>query len=86
MTEILTPKQAEAMKNILVTVTGGRVQEAVLLWDSHEAMRQLVANLAGSLRDFGADLEERRGSMYRRAAEALDLADKVLGSGESADG
>ena len=40
--------------------------------------RDLVEDLAGSLRDFGGTQEERRGSMYSRAADALDRADAML--------
>lgn len=41
-------------------------------------LKELVGDLADSLRDFGATQSERRGSMYRRAADALDRADKLL--------
>ena len=39
---------------------------------------KLIRELAILLRDFGGTQEERRSSMHRRAAEALDEADAVL--------
>ena len=44
----------------------------------------LVGELAGSLRDFGATQDERRGSMHRRAAEALDAVDTLAKGGSMA--
>jgi len=43
------------------------------------SLRELVGDLARLLRAFGADQNERQGSMYRRAAKALDRADQVFG-------
>lgn len=75
MGKILTPKHIAVYKRRgKVMVSDQRIIE---LCDSHEALRELVADLAGSLKDFGADQTERRGSMHRQAAEALDMADKV---------
>jgi len=82
MPEILTLEQVAAIRAKYVPQEqhGHYGLRALLLEvvESHEALRQLVEALAGSLRDFGATQEERRGSMYQRAAEVLDVVDRVL--------
>ena len=80
MADILTPEEAkETTEDIVSSVVHSRRVKMQRFRASHEALRELVEDLAESLRDFGATQSERRGSMYRRAAEALDAADKALG-------